>query len=124
MPFVTVSLFPPHARHNIEECKSTIQVEIARILKIEKKHITVSFPQDLKSTVGEELIIKIECIANKSERTAEVIQELADNVLQAMSHFTNSCIPQNVMIEVFAEVFGDPTKNACASRQKRYATDL
>ena len=116
MPFISVSMLPKMPPQKLEKLKHALQEATAGIqeLGLEPHQITVAYPTDQLESPGHEVIAKMDCILDKPERTKAVIERLAEAVKFVLVGFAANYLLQCQMVEVFAEVFGNPSKNAVA----------
>ncbi len=118
MPFIDVRMLPKMDPKTLEDLMVRLQTAVSEIkeLKLAPSQVTVAFvPDQLSIGLGEEIIVEMRKIIDKPQRTQEVIQKLAERVKGViLDRLVYHHLSQCKMIEVFAEVFGDPKKNAIA----------
>ncbi|MBU0648859.1 hypothetical protein KJ969_02035 [Patescibacteria group bacterium] len=112
MPIITV-MGVPDGVQGLELLMEKIRIETAKIKKLDlsANDVTVFFPSDLaKEARGEEIIVFVEGLFKRPNRTLKVRQELAKTLARAIKPFFKKTLSQCKMVEVFVREF-DPEKD-------------
>jgi hypothetical protein len=87
--------------------------------KLTAQQVTVFYPADcLDEGLGEEVIVFVEGLFKKPERTREVRQQWADSLRDLIILFAKHHLPQCQLVEVLVRSF-DPDGEAFASQQMK-----
>jgi hypothetical protein len=116
MPVIFVYGIPTTTdSHTLESLLDALRKTAASVeeLHITKNDVSVFFPKDLvEEGLGEEIILFIEGLLDKPERTATVRKTFA----QALANCTGRFFPKTKMIECFIKPF-DAQQGFCRFRQ-------
>ena len=120
MPVIFVHGTPANvAGHTLEKVLEGLQRAVASIeeLKITKDQVTVFFPPDrVEKGLGEELIVMIEGLYARPERTAGVLNRLAQKCAQVVhEHF------RSALVECFVQTVDQAAGTWCIPRSTDYA---
>ena len=116
MPIIQVMGVPEEIQ-GLELLMDKLRSEAAKIkeLGLSANDVTVFFPPDLvKDGLGEEIIVFVQGLFKRPNRTPKVRQELAETLALAVKTFFKKILPQCKMIEVFVTEF-DPSKDGFAA---------
>jgi len=97
--------------------RTDLILEVASIkeLKLSQSEVTVFFPPDrCEMDLGLELIVFVEGLFKRPDRTPEVRRRLAKVIRDCLAEFTSRTMRQCKLIEVFVKSF-DSEKDGCAS---------
>ena len=121
MPFIDVRFLPKTSKAKLVDLQKRLQQTVASMQKLQLRpeQVTVGFlPDMLPGRLGKEIIIKMDCILDKPDRTQGLIHAVAENVKNTICYFAMENWPQCELIEVFAQVFGNPQKCAFVEWRK------
>ncbi len=119
MPVVIVHGMPDNTP-GLEDLIGRIQSGIASIpeLELQASEISVFFPRDLVQLgLGEEVIVSIERLFEKPERTLKIRQRLALSVASVIEDFALAHLPQCKLVEIFVNTFNPETEGFSIARK-------
>ena len=103
MPIVKVYGMPDRiGQHILTSLMVTLQLAVANVepLNIPMTDVTVFFPTDqLKAGLGKELVVQIEGLYKKPERTETVLKQLQDSVFAGLKEFALIHLPECSYVE-------------------------
>jgi len=109
MPVVKVWLLPPAGEKQLEDLIFGIIDSILAIPAMglsSRDDVTVLLPADLCTMgIGDELIVEIEKVFDKPERTQKVLQEIVDRVGGVLHDYALHNVPNCKFIELYLETF-------------------
>jgi hypothetical protein len=115
MPVIVIYGFSDSMSQKLEEfTEALINTAVCSVaeLKLEISDVSCFYPRDwMAKGLGEELVIFVDGLIDKPERTEEVRDRLATSIVETVNHF----FPEVGLIECFIRPF-DLKQGACGRR--------
>lgn len=105
MPIINIQGMPrdPNNETNLVKCMEAVQKAVASVpeLGLTSDQVTVFFQADLLNQgLGDEIIVEVQGLYKKDERTPEVLEALRNEIRDAVRKYADDHIPQCSLIEV------------------------
>lgn len=125
MPIVKVYGMPDRiGQHILGSLTVILQFAVSGVepLEIPSTDVTVFFPTDqLKASLGEELVVQIEGLYKKPERTPEVLTQLHKSVCECTKEFALIHLPECTYVEAMIMPMIEPADCSYYNIGKRTA---